>query len=73
MNKEKFKQFLKDLKQLEEKHGIYISASYEEEIDYNWDEEPYVSGVQAVLMYYDNNGNEMTLDNLDIDDSTEIN
>jgi hypothetical protein len=72
MDKEKLKQFIKELNQLEEKHGIYVIAGYEETIDYNWDEEPYVSGVAAHLIYTDKEGNELTLDHLDIDDLTDI-
>lgn len=68
MNKEKLKQFLKELSQLEKKYGIFVAASYEENIDYNWDEEPYVSGVSAYLIFSDKDGNEMSMDNLDIDD-----
>jgi hypothetical protein len=72
LDKEKLKHFLIELKQLEVKYGIYISASYEESIDYNWDDEPYVSGIGAYLVFSDNDGNELTLDNLDIDDLTDI-
>lgn len=72
MDKEQFKQFLKELHQLEDKYGIYISASYEETIDYDYDEESYVSGVAAHLVFSDSEGNELTLDNLDIDDLTDI-
>lgn len=68
MNKEKLKLFLKELAELQEKHGIYVSATYEEHVDYNWDEEPYVSGVSAYLIFSDTDGNEMSMDNLDIDD-----
>lgn len=68
MNKEKLKLFLKELAELQEKHGIYVSATYEEHVDYNWDEEPYTCGVSAHLIYIDIEGNEMSMDILDIDD-----
>lgn len=60
MNKNKFDMFLKELQELENKYGISISAGYEEEIDYTWDEEPYVSRVQAHLIFTDSDGNEIT-------------
>lgn len=66
MNKEKLKEFLKELNQLEKKYGIYISADYREEIDYDWDEEPYVGGIDAYLVFSDKEGNYMTIDDLDI-------
>ncbi|AZV43574.1 hypothetical protein BAOM_2965 [Peribacillus asahii] len=72
MNKEKLKEFIRELNRLQEKHGIYISAGYDEMIDYNWDEEPYVSGVQSYLVFSDKEGNEKTLDDLDIDDLADI-
>lgn len=62
MDKEKFERFLEELHQLEDKHGIHIEAGYEEVLDYNWDEEPYVSGVTACLMFTDKDGNEINFD-----------
>lgn len=72
MDKENLKQFLRELNMLEKKHGIHIIAEYEETVDYDWDEEPYVSGTSAYLVFIDKEGNQMTMDNLDIDDLTEI-
>jgi hypothetical protein len=64
MNKEKLECFINELSQLQDKYGIYVSADYEEHIDYNWDEEPYVSGVTAYLIYRDKDGNEITENDL---------
>ncbi|MDE1407084.1 hypothetical protein NSQ93_22145 [Bacillus sp. FSL W8-0445] len=66
MNKEKLKEFLKELNQLEKKYDIYISADYREEIDYDWDEEPYVGGIDAYLVFSDEEGNSMTENDLNI-------
>lgn len=56
MKKSKYEMFIEELNILQEKYNIYIQADYEEEIDYNWDEEPYVSGVHCYLAYYDSDG-----------------
>ncbi|WHF25251.1 hypothetical protein QJS65_10350 [Bacillus altitudinis] len=58
----KFKRFLKEISTLEIKYGIHISADYEEEIDYNWEEEPYTSGIHSFLVYTDENGNALNED-----------
>lgn len=58
----KFKRFLKEISALEIKYGIHISADYEEEIDYNWEEEPYTSGIHSFLVYTDENGNALNED-----------
>lgn len=53
MEKERLLYFIKELIELQEKHGIIVSVGYEEIIDYNWDEEPYTSGCNAFLVYRD--------------------
>lgn len=58
MNKQKFRNFIDEFHKLQDKFGIYVSSGYEEEIDYNWDEEPYTSGISSYLIYTDSEGNE---------------
>jgi hypothetical protein len=72
LDKEKLKEFLRELAKLENKYGIWVTASYEENIDYDYGENPYVCGVSAYLVFSDSEGNEMTLDNLDIDELKEL-
>jgi hypothetical protein len=62
MNEEKFKQFLYEMKGLQDKYGIYVSSTYEEQIDYTWKEESYISGVQSFLLFSDKDGNELVYD-----------
>lgn len=62
MDKEKLKIFIRELKELEKKHGIHISSSYEEEIDYDYEETSYVSGVNSYLLLVDTDGNETIYD-----------
>ena len=66
MDKEKLQQFLMDLNKLENKYEIYISSTYDEELNYDYEENPYVSGVSSQLVFSDKDGNEMTLNDLDI-------
>jgi L-lysine 2,3-aminomutase len=68
MNKEKLKGFLKELKQLEDKYEIRISSSCVEMIDFDWADEPFISGISSQLVFSDENGNEMTIDDLDFND-----
>jgi hypothetical protein len=56
VSKSKFDSFMEELNNLQEKYNIYIHAEYEEELDYGWDEELYISGVNSYLAYYDSNG-----------------
>lgn len=56
MKQKQFEQFEKELQALQEKYNIYIHADYEEDVDYTWEEEPYVMGVTAYLAYYDAEG-----------------
>lgn len=58
IDKRKLESFLRELVALEEKHGIYIGADYEETLDYNWDEEPYISSISVYLIFTDKDGNE---------------
>lgn len=51
---EKFKN---EFEELQKKYGIYVIADHEEQIDYNWNEEPYVSGIQSFLTYRDSEDN----------------
>lgn len=64
MDKEKAKQFIKELKQLQKKHGIQITSTYEEEIDYDYEESPYISGVQSYMLLIDNDGNEVIFEDI---------
>ncbi|WP_242730290.1 hypothetical protein [Bacillus altitudinis] len=70
----RFKAFLKEISALEIKYGIHIGADYEEEIDYNWEEEPYTSGIHSFLVYTDENGNALNEDAIlfeDLEDNNE--
>ncbi|MEK4824517.1 hypothetical protein NSS71_08160 [Niallia sp. FSL W8-0951] len=60
MSGEKLRKFLEELADLEEKHGVYIAADYEEFIDYDWEESPYVASVSAHLIYTDKEGNKIS-------------
>jgi hypothetical protein len=70
MNKEKVKRFVKEFKALQDKYGIHIAPTYEEEIDYDWNEEPYVSGVQSYLLLVDEDGNTLNFDEVLEEDFT---
>jgi hypothetical protein len=72
MNKEKLKRFLIEFNQLGNKHGISIKAETVETIDYDWNEVPFVSGISSQLVFIDDEDNEMTLNDLDIDDLADI-
>lgn len=55
MDKEKIQQFFNEFNALQQKYGIKVLSDYEEQIDYNWDEEPYVSGIESYLALYNHN------------------
>lgn len=61
MNDEQLRQFVKELKALQNKYGIFITSSYEEEIDYDWDEQPYISGVQSFVEFIDSEGQKIQI------------
>jgi hypothetical protein len=61
VDKQKLLQFFKEFNELQEKYGIRVSADYEEKIDYNWDEEPYVCGVESYLVLYDNHDKKLAI------------
>lgn len=73
MNKSKAKAFLKELNELESKYGIAIAAAYEEELDYNFDDCLYTSGISTYLVLVDEKGNELDIDSLsyEIEDEDE--
>lgn len=56
--------FLRELDQLEQKYGMRVVADYEETIDYDYEESPYVSGGQSYLTLLDEDGNEYTDDKI---------
>lgn len=64
MDKKKAKEFIEELNKLQEKFGIHIVSDYTEEIDYNYEEEPYVSGVSSCLILVDTEGFELSLNDL---------
>lgn len=66
---EKVKKFIEALSLLEMEHGIHISADYEEEIDYGWEEDPYISGVRPFLIYVDEQGYYIASDDRRLEDS----
>lgn len=47
------KQFFKEFQELQNKYGIRVFADYEEEIDYDYEGESYVSGIESYLSIYD--------------------
>lgn len=71
MDKEKIQQFFDEFIALQEKYGVRLYPDCEEVIDYNWDEEPYVSGVTAYMTLYNSNGTK-ELATIDYDNSLTI-
>ena len=61
-------EFHKELVNLTKKFGISISARSEEEIDYDYDEEPYVSGISDYIALSDAEGNEIVVDQITPED-----
>lgn len=59
--KDKLEQFFEEFKALQNKYGILVSSDYEEHIDYDWEEEPYVSGVSSFLVLYDKNDKKLAI------------
>lgn len=57
---DKLNEFLIELKQLQEKYGIQINSSYEEELDLDYEGNPYVSDVKSYLVFSNENGKEIT-------------
>ena len=55
MDKIKIKQFFDEFNALQEKYGIRVQPDHKELIDYDWDEEPYVSGIDDYLTLYNYN------------------
>lgn len=48
--------FLNEVRDLQRKYGIYIGTEYDEVLDYDWDERPYVSGIDTYVTLEDKNG-----------------
>lgn len=61
---EKIMSFISELEELEKKHGIHLSCDYKEEIDYDYDESPYASGVTTQLLLTDESGFSISLDDI---------
>lgn len=53
MEKERLLLFVKELIDVQERHGITVTAGYTEEIEYDWNEQPYVSSINPMLVYTD--------------------
>lgn len=64
INSQKIVSFISELEKLEEKYGVHLSSSYEEEVDYDYDELPYTSGVRSHLVVSDESGFSIPLDNV---------
>ncbi|WP_440110100.1 hypothetical protein [Paenibacillus sp. QZ-Y1] len=60
--------FHNELVGLSKKFGISIHARSEEEIDYDYEEEPYVSGIGDYVVLSDAEGNEIVVDLITPDD-----
>lgn len=65
MDKKKARAFLEELQALQEKYDLYLSAGYEEELDYDYGGESYISGGQSYLLLSDKEGFEVSLDDLE--------
>lgn len=65
MDYPKAREFVKELAVLQEKYGIRLEAGYEEEIDYDYDEVSYVSGVTSYLVLVDKDGFDIPLHDLE--------
>lgn len=52
---EKLNNFFEEFKALQQKYSVFVSSDYDEQIDYDWEEEPYVSGISSYLVIYDSN------------------
>lgn len=64
MDKKKAREFLAELSRLEEKYGMHLTTDYEEEIDYDYEESPYVSGIHSYLVVVDKEGFGLSVDDL---------
>lgn len=65
LDKKKARKFLEELHALEQKHGISVTSHYEEEIDYDYGESPFVSGIQTFLLLVDTEGNELSVEDVE--------
>ena len=70
MDKEKARAFLEELWKLEEKYGISVSATYEEDFDYDYEDNLYASGGQVMLTLVDKEGHEISIDEVECGVST---
>lgn len=62
--------FHRELEILSKKYGISISSRSTEEIDYDYEENPYISGYSDCLVLSDKDGNEITVRDIISDDVT---
>ena len=65
MDKKKARKFLEEVRKLEEKYGVRIASGYEEEIDYDYEENPYVIGINSFLVLVDEEGYGLSIDLLE--------
>lgn len=65
MDKKKARKFLAELNKLQEKYGFQIASNYEEEIEYDYDENPYVGSVSSYLVLVDEEGFEISINDLE--------
>lgn len=64
MDKKRAREFVEELNKLQEKFSIHITSSFQEEIDYDYEGESYVSGINSELVLVDKEGFEISLDDL---------
>lgn len=64
MDKQKARAFLKAIAAVEKEYGFCLAAGYEENIDYDYEDSPYVSGITSHLVVIDEKGNEQTVEDL---------
>ena len=64
MDKKKAREFVEELTKLEEKFGFRLGASYEDDIDYDFEGNMYAIGGSTWLNLTDKNGFEITIDDL---------
>jgi hypothetical protein len=69
LKQDKVDVFLKELAELEEKHGMEVSADTLGIVDYDIDDEPFTTHIAPVLQIVDKQGRVLRVFNVEGDDS----
>lgn len=69
---EKLNKFFEEFKALQEKYEVFVTSDYDEEIDYNGEDELYVSGISSYIAIY-NNSKDKQLAIIDLEEELIIN